>query len=456
MSEALDRKLDYLEETKSEIRDAIIRKGQEISSDDTFRSYVAKIADIETGGEILLFPSIEEMNAYENPETDMLAVIYTENGYLDWDNTYPVQYVTFPETVNLNTTVTTNIECILKDNKGKITLTKTGCSIQVKDLSIQYTSTNGKKYIRATTLSEFTNINTGIQVTTETWNINVGKFIQVYDSDFIGLYKYNINKWELVIPLQALNYYLTSQDSIITQQQAIITDLKNILKTKTEKGEGDIKLYTSETIMNQDPYVTEGQLAVVYNNKKEGLKETSKFYIMSFPLTIKVTNEITTNYRLSMEPVISSNLFDGYIELTPSYFKIDFYGEDFNVINIRYTSEDGINYTRQTFNIDGYKTYNNKVHIGFELQNKEGYWNNIFTNIIDVEEAVFIGFYIYDGTQNKYVAAPTQLTVTESTQILTNYSAYGKNTVITGTASPSPITDEEYEELLTISEDILN
>lgn len=42
-------KLDYLEGTKTSIKNAIISKGQEVDDNDTFRSYAQKIANIETG-----------------------------------------------------------------------------------------------------------------------------------------------------------------------------------------------------------------------------------------------------------------------------------------------------------------------------------------------------------------------------------------------------------------------
>lgn len=44
----LNEKLDYLKETKSQIKEAIISKGQSVSSSDTFRSYASKISAINT------------------------------------------------------------------------------------------------------------------------------------------------------------------------------------------------------------------------------------------------------------------------------------------------------------------------------------------------------------------------------------------------------------------------
>lgn len=47
----INNKLDYLDETKQLIKQAIIDKGQEVSDEDTFRSYVDKISNIETGND---------------------------------------------------------------------------------------------------------------------------------------------------------------------------------------------------------------------------------------------------------------------------------------------------------------------------------------------------------------------------------------------------------------------
>ena len=47
--EELNTQLEYLDETKGLIKQAIINKGQDIGENDTFRSFVQKINDIETG-----------------------------------------------------------------------------------------------------------------------------------------------------------------------------------------------------------------------------------------------------------------------------------------------------------------------------------------------------------------------------------------------------------------------
>ena len=45
----LQDNLNYIEDTKNLIKQAIIAKGQSISASDTFRSYKDKIAAIQTG-----------------------------------------------------------------------------------------------------------------------------------------------------------------------------------------------------------------------------------------------------------------------------------------------------------------------------------------------------------------------------------------------------------------------
>lgn len=66
---SIKSKLEYLNQTKHEIRDAIISRGVAVSSDDTFRSYSAKIRSIETHDSLIVEPySITQNGEYEAPE----------------------------------------------------------------------------------------------------------------------------------------------------------------------------------------------------------------------------------------------------------------------------------------------------------------------------------------------------------------------------------------------------
>lgn len=63
----LQDNLNYLSETKTQIKNAIIGKGQEIGANDTFRSYASKIAAIETG--VDTSDATATSNDILNPET---------------------------------------------------------------------------------------------------------------------------------------------------------------------------------------------------------------------------------------------------------------------------------------------------------------------------------------------------------------------------------------------------
>lgn len=77
---SIEDKLLYLQQTKSLIKDAIENKGQIISDTDTFRSYVDKINDIDTGnGEVRLFKSLDELTSSTNNKEGDIALIYNDN-----------------------------------------------------------------------------------------------------------------------------------------------------------------------------------------------------------------------------------------------------------------------------------------------------------------------------------------------------------------------------------------
>lgn len=49
MEDNITKQLEYLNETKALIKQALINKGQDVSDTDTFRSYANKINDIDLG-----------------------------------------------------------------------------------------------------------------------------------------------------------------------------------------------------------------------------------------------------------------------------------------------------------------------------------------------------------------------------------------------------------------------
>ena len=85
----INEKLEYLDNTKQAIKEAIINKGVSIDEQDTFRSYAEKIQSIEVGGDIMSEPltitpdkqdpnivETEQYSLYDAPFTDSTSTEY--------------------------------------------------------------------------------------------------------------------------------------------------------------------------------------------------------------------------------------------------------------------------------------------------------------------------------------------------------------------------------------------
>ena len=97
------RKLDYLDETKQQIKEAIIEKGQTIEDTDSFRDYAEKIREM-TVGDIRLFSTIAEMNSDQKSKKDNdLAVVY-DNTIQPLTETSTISAIVIPKIVYLGTT----------------------------------------------------------------------------------------------------------------------------------------------------------------------------------------------------------------------------------------------------------------------------------------------------------------------------------------------------------------
>lgn len=189
----LNDKLDYLENTKTLIADALKQVGAEITDDMTFRQYANIISTLGTG-EVLLFETVADMENYENPKEGVLAVVYKSvtSSVL---NT-PTRYVVFPEEAVVSTEITVNRSIdILKasDNTiiGSITLSPTNVVIQLNDGSIyvSYTSDDGINFTRVTDVDNPVDIGFSILINSlYTYSVYVDAFMETEVGEFNGLY----------------------------------------------------------------------------------------------------------------------------------------------------------------------------------------------------------------------------------------------------------------------------
>lgn len=238
----LNSKLDYLDDTKNIIKTALEEQGVTISDTDTFRDYAEKIKTMRNG-DVLLFESTDEMEAYENPKEGILAIIYSANtSEVNMYSTF--QYIVFPKEVTLSQACTNTIEGYIRGEDGNyigrfyIDGTQGYFYIHTDTVSIDinYTSTDGINYTRQEDITNPINVNELISL--RLYNLDnqeiVRQFIKYEDGNFVGLYKYingvfvNVStQFNLTKPNQLLtNYRGYGDNQVIEGDGSYISNIK--------------------------------------------------------------------------------------------------------------------------------------------------------------------------------------------------------------------------------------
>lgn len=152
---------------------------------------------------------------------------------------------------------------------------------------------------------------------------------------------------------------------------------------------GGVKQFSTVEAMQADTTAKEGDLAVVYRNEMKPVSNGDTITSMTFPKTVVFTEAITSNYngrlRNSSEPIIRLD-----IQLSSTNFMImDMYG---TIPGIKYSSTDGITYTRTDSNEDTYEIGETTVR-GLDEH---------ICQFIQTGGNVFEGLYEYDIKTSKY------------------------------------------------------
>lgn len=233
--------LNYLDETKQEIKQALINKGQEVTSEQTFRSYVNNINNL---GNIKLFNTVQEMQDDPTAKPDDMAVVYNinENEIIDLDTTYsnlwlpkvvanPYSIFEALLSINLSTTGLVVFTCNEDDNytiKFDIDTDRTNLKVKIVvhflDHKYEYNCLSEKNYFELSDLGGVylseTATRTFTPMQVEDPSSKVGKAIALVQKlfrygnvDFSGLYTYSgmLNSW-----VGTTTQYSATDDDVMT------------------------------------------------------------------------------------------------------------------------------------------------------------------------------------------------------------------------------------------------
>ena len=251
---SIEDKLLYLKQTKSLIRDAIEEKGQSITDEDTFRSYVDKIKNIESGsGDVKLFKSLDELTFSTNNKEGDIALIYDDTPtpiQLNQDKIGPFDKSVFIianlKEITFSNTITSGSESIIYDsniygNMGpyQIYIQRGNNYLDIwlspmqSSLFCSYTSTDGKVYtLDSDNLPDPENIplnSTYTSLMNDVQDINTyNKILSIFNPQLIALKQFKDNKWiDLPSQLDSGEQYLLDGKTYLGET-GVVTGLGGI------------------------------------------------------------------------------------------------------------------------------------------------------------------------------------------------------------------------------------
>lgn len=214
-----------------------------------------------------------------------------------------------------------------------------------------------------------------------------------------------IDELELIVAVPGST--INNQDKTITQNGTYTADSGYtglgtvIVNVPQEGGSGDVKQFESVAQMQASTGNQEGDLAIVYNSQILPLTENSIFQIATFPDTVVLDEAIPSGTYINAEFMNAEDETaddGGYCNLSSDDFSFSYYGDSSNV-DIRYTSNDGINYTR-TDSVGNPVDFGVKLKFGSRWGGSRTFDSRI-GNFIKVSQSVFTGLYEYKQFKDK-------------------------------------------------------
>ena len=440
-------------------------------SDGNAHCKVVDILDEYNVGDIKLFETEEEMNSDSSAKEGDLAVVYGET-IQNMTAESETQYITFPETVTLPSSVTSDYYCTIGavDESvmfnGHVQLNQNSFMFDGFSengmIMVHYTSSDGVTYTRDEFMGDSGDLTNPVDLGTtvhcemsEEWNDLMGYFMQIDGKRFDGLYEF---KGQLekdlikLIPLENVTFDLDASSGFSNFQIDYnsnhifsLTKVVNILNKINDEYDNDGNGYALCIDSDGDLCALEGRISdsvmfihsaydwynPIYDFNKNFLgiawSMAGSFDTLTTPYIRKYSlnlNDSTFSIKGNTLPKLTGGVSSAKpntkywpvdIVTVPMYITISTTSS--NDFSISYYASSGSTYDRVSYSFN----YNTEVY------------------------------------QERYRIAPSQLTLESASQLLPDIIAYGKNGNVTGDGSiyDNTLTPTEYNESNSTLDEIL-
>ena len=457
------RKIDYLDDTKQQIKEAIIEKGQQIEDDDPFREYVDKIKEL-SNGDIRLFNTIDEMNSDQKPKKENdLAVVYnrtlepiaanisfgsivipkifhlgsiSENSrnffaYNSSSSIYGEMYIIIPGYNPETDTTINDMNIEIRNNRQGLSLIYVG-----SDNGLTYTFDSGMLIDGQSGVTTNLTFDTDELFFDFETNLNVMEYDEVFTGlfnvqklDFQGLFQYKLNNLKEHTVYYGNNPHIdenTPENLIIDyidwlDYSLFANDIYTLSNKTNFRG-----ITIVDTVENHIPH----KLTVYYDTNYM-LEYNNIFYIQN-------SNGVSYDNKTVAEEYASTHTY--------KYGEFDFVNWTYNEYEKNYQVLEYINNDETMYYIVLNETFDSTINITNYSYNNSNYGYANQDIVLSKNNNLYWCSMPYAYTDN-YVYAPNQLTLNDNSGILTNMSALGNKGIYTGDGSYiRRITTQEYKD----------
>lgn len=209
--------------------------------------------------------------------------------------------------------------------------------------------------------------------------------------------------------------------------------------------EGMVKLFETEEEMQADNTAKENDLAVVYRKEIKNMTVTDKPQYLTFPETVTLPQEITSNYACVFRSDSDTIMRDIQISLNHSIFRLNCWGSDVN-FQVQYRSTDGINYTRDRFQSGDGQALTNPVDLTVPIKvYYEEEWDDNIGYFMQIDAMNFGGLFEFGPKVSDFYAVPlSDLTLESDNKFSWNNSFKSEYRISSDTLSAFVNKCEQY------------